>query len=207
MLDNGLPVDSPLQLGKSMEDHSLHNMTMNQKIPDFTNFIQASFTPRVDADPVAACAELLHLDPNHAVFNAGVNVIECEDINTFDTSDVLSDGTLCRRFKWDTTTAHIAAPECTALDLTHFDDNPKAYDFSHQPNMFSAITGQTTQHDFLAALPGKLCHLDFSSTLTSLTISTEEDKEQYDTADDDLNLDEFFMPTAFDEDFPSFDLE
>lgn len=203
-----------MQLGKSMGEHSLHIMTMSQKTPVFTNFIQASFTPRVDADPVAACAELLQLDSTNVLFDAGVNVVECEDIATFNTSNVFADGALCRRFNWDTTTAHIAAPDCTALDLTHFDDNPKIYDICHQPNMFSTVTGQTTQHDFLAALPGKLHLYIFSYASFPLTNSIEEDRAQYDIADDDLtnmddnfNFEDFFMPTAFDEDFPSFDLD
>nr|AVP71794.1 MAT1-1-1 [Ophiognomonia clavigignenti-juglandacearum] len=195
MLESGLPVDSPTQLGKSMGEHSLHIMTMNQKSPVFANFIQASFTPQVDADPVTACAQLLHLDSNNSLFDAGVNVVECEDITRYDTSNVLADGTLHRRFEWDTTTAHVAAPECISFDLAHFEDNPKVYDICHQPNMLSTVTGQTTQHEFLTALP-------------------DEDKAKYDTAEDDFinmdehfNLDEFFIPTAFEEDFPSFDLD
>ncbi|KAJ4386216.1 hypothetical protein N0V93_009109 [Gnomoniopsis smithogilvyi] len=194
LLKNGLPVDQPLQLGRQMAEHFMHVMTVNTK-PDTLTEVDSTvsgravidFTQQMDYNPIATCAELLQLDPSDAVFDMGVNVIDCDDITTFDPSNILAIGPQTHhRYQWDTTTAHYAQPSCGSIDITHVEDHAKLYDIRHYPDMLDNISGQITQRDFVAAMP-------------------EEDQGNYNI--DDFNIDEFFMPTAFDEQFPGFDLE
>lgn len=212
LLNNGLPVDQPMQLGKQMAEHFMHVMTVNTKpkTPIIDEVLSQSgravfdFSQQLDYDPIATCAQLLQLDSTDPVFDMGVNVVDCEDITTFDPSSILAVGPQThRRHQWDTTTAHYAQPNCGAIDITHVEDHPKTYDV-HHPEMFHNISGQITQRDFVAAIPGiHISHLPVYVIL--LTESLEKNQGQYDV--DDFNIDDFFMPTAFDEQFPGFDLE
>nr|AVP71781.1 MAT1-1-1 [Juglanconis oblonga]AVP71785.1 MAT1-1-1 [Juglanconis oblonga] len=192
LLLRGLPVERPMQLGKQMAEHYMHVMTVNKKVdfPVIEEVLAQSgravvgFTAQMDYNPIATCAELLKLQPTDAMFDFGVNVIDTEDITTFDPSMVLSIGPQThRRYQWDTTTAHYAQPNCGAVNVTAVEDNVKIYNLAN-PHMWDNISGQVTQRDFVAA-------------------QHEEDQAKYDTFD----MDDFFMPTAFDEEYPGFDLE
>lgn len=163
LLSNGLPVEQPLQLGKQMAEHFMHVMTVNAKAdrivvedPAESGRAVIDFTQQMDYNPIGACAELLQMDHTDAVFDMGVNVIDCDDLTTFDDSNILAIGPQTHhRYQWDTTTAHYAQPSCGAIDITHVEDHPKLYDICHYPDMLNNIGGQITQHDFVAAMPGK----------------------------------------------------
>ncbi|KAJ4417608.1 hypothetical protein N0V82_006081 [Gnomoniopsis sp. IMI 355080] len=194
MLRNGLPVEKPPQLGKQMAEHFMHIMTVNTKSDNITDEgaidsgrAVIDFSQQLDYNPMGTCAELLQLDPADDVFDMSVNAHDCDDIATFDPSNILAVGPQTdHRFQWDTTTAHYAQPSCGAIDITHVEDHPKIYDICHYPDMLDNISGQITQRDFVAAMP-------------------EDDQGKYNV--DDFNIEEFFMPTAFDEQFPGFNLE
>lgn len=202
MLENGLPVESPVQLEKMMgeQDHFMHIMTMGQKP------VETTFAAQVDFNCVETCAELLHLEPSHNVFDTGVNVIDCEDLTSFDTSNILADGQVYRRFKWDTAETHMPQQDNTVLDLTHVEDQVKMYTYD-QPGMFESAIGYTSEHTFKVPVPGKMRppKLLFESAL--LTVFTEARDNTLDMLQDDFHLDDFFMATAFEEEFPDFDFD
>lgn len=140
----------------------MHVMTVNTK-PDPSSGQDSfdsgraviDFTQQVDYNPIAACAELLQVDPSNTVFDMGVNVIDCDDVTAFDTSSILAVGPQTHhRFEWDTTTAHYAQPNCGAINITHVEDHAKLYDIRNYPEMLDPISQQITQQDFMAALPG-----------------------------------------------------
>lgn len=72
--------------------------------------------------------------------------------------------------------------------------------------MLDPISEQITQRDFMAAMPGKI-HPSFPSICTYLPLTIYSDEDQGDYTVDDFNMDDFFMPTTFDEQYPGFDLE
>lgn len=158
LLLKGLPVERPAQLLQQMAEHSLHVMTVNRK-QDFPVHDETlgeagraitGFTQQMDFNPISTFADLLQMESTNSFFDFGVNVIDVEDISNFDSSAVVATGPQTHyRFQWDSTTAHHAQPESSAIDNITPEHIPKIFDLD-QPNQWDNLCGQMTQREYEA---------------------------------------------------------
>lgn len=160
LIHKGLPLERPAQLLQQMSQHSLHIMTVNKK-QDFSVLTEdlgesgravVGFTQQMNYNPVATFADILSMDPSDSFFDFGVNVIDVEDITSFDRYLVVAtDSQTQYRLPWDTTTAHHAQLHDGSIDTAAVEDAAKVWDMN-QMNDWNNITGQITQHEYEAGM-------------------------------------------------------
>ncbi|KAK7743799.1 hypothetical protein SLS53_003818 [Cytospora paraplurivora] len=149
----GLAVQDAEGLLLKMLHHSNHMMTVTTADADATIHDTAkadeTFVNAMNYDPLSTFAELLGLPANTNALDFGVNVIDVEDVTNFDDSMVTSTGNHTHlRYQFDTTTAHMAHPQSSSLDMASQESN-NAFDLA-MPGQWQSIDGQMSQTEFAA---------------------------------------------------------
>lgn len=149
----GLAVSDAEGLLLKMLHHSNHMMTVTTSdgsaTAGSTGKADEAFVEAVNHDPLGAFAELLGFPADTSALDLGVNVIDVDDVTSFDDSVVTSTGAYTHlRFQYDTTTAHMAHAACGSLDMASQEVNG-AFDLG-MPGQWQGIDGQVSEAQLAA---------------------------------------------------------
>ncbi|PSS03265.1 mating type protein MAT1-1-1 [Coniella lustricola] len=153
LIRQGLALEKPLQLLAQIIHHHHHVLNFN-KPQDFISNDEtmgqagrelSGFAAQLDFNPVATFADMLQVNVNSMILANGVNVVDVEDVTSFDHSLIISSDMHTQHpYNWDTIALHQVHSNDGSINPMVLEQGTRTYDLD-QPNIWGSLTGQACQ--------------------------------------------------------------